>query len=248
MENKHYLYYHFNPITRKLFYIGVGMKNRAYAFKWGRSKHYYNYIKKYGDPIVIIRYRNLEVDYAYKLEENLIKKFGRIGIEPNGVLINKSSGGKTSGSGVRQIRSKEWNNNIGDGNRGKPKHNILGKNSIRDKNSKPIIQYDEKGNIINEFSSIKEASYVLNIDKKKIDNYLQKPKVKLENNIILKYKNPSTSRKGKTILCFDENWNFIKEYISVNQAQRDLNVVGISQFFNGKSHYIGKNKYKFKYK
>jgi hypothetical protein len=248
MENKHYLYYHFNPITRKLFYRGVGMKGRAYAFKWGRSKHYYNYIKKYGDPIVIIRYKDLEVDYAYKLEENLIKKFGRIGIEPDGILINKSSGGKTSGSGVRQIRSKEWNKNISKGKIGKTQHTELGKKSIGDKNSKPILQYDLEGNVIREFDSIKEASYILNIDKQKIDNYLQTPKVKLENNIILKYKNPSTLRKGKIVLRFDENWNFLSEHISVNQAQRDLNVVGIGQFLRGKSKYVSKNKYKFKYK
>jgi hypothetical protein len=170
MENEHYLYYHFNPITRKLFYVGVGMKGRAYAFKWGRSKHYYNYIKKYGDPIVIIRYKDLEVNYAYELEENLIKKFGRIGIEPDGILINKSSGGKTSGSGVRQVRSKEWNKNIGDSNRGKPKHNILGKNSIGNKNSKPTLQYDLKGNLIQEWKSQLVASKTLNINHQSINN------------------------------------------------------------------------------
>ena len=88
----------------------------------------------------------------------------------------------------------------------------------------------------------------MGISKQKIDNYLQTPKVKLENNIILKYKNKTTLRKGKTILCFDENWNFISEHISVNQAQRDLNIVGIGQFLRGKSYYVSKNKYKFKYK
>lgn len=248
MENKHYLYYHFNPITKKLFYVGVGYKSRAYVFKWGRSKHYYNYIGKYGNPIVIIRYQNLEVDYAYELEEKLIKKFGRIGVEPNGILINKSSGGKTSGSGVKQIRNSEWNSNISKAKKGKPQHTELGKRTIGDKNSKPVIQYDREGNFIKEFGSIKEASYILGIDKQKLDNHLQTPKVKLENSIILKYKNITTPRKGKVILCFDENWNFINEYQSINQAQRDLNVVGIIQFLRGKSNYVGKNKYKFKYK
>jgi hypothetical protein len=117
-----------------------------------------------------------------------------------------------------------------------------------DKNSKPVIQYDLIGNFIKEFGSIKEASYILGIDKQKLDNHLQTPKVKLDNGIILKYKNITTPRKGKIILCFDENWNFISEYPSINQAQRDLNVVGIIQFLRGKSNYVGKNKYKFKYK
>lgn len=170
MENKHYLYYHFNPITRKLFYVGVGYKSRAYAFKWGRSKHYYNYIGKYGNPIVIIRYQNLEVDYAYELEEKLIKKFGRIGVDLNGVLINKSSGGKTSGSGVKQVRSEEWNNNISKAKKGKPQHTELGKRTIGDKNSKPVIQYDREGNFIKEWESQLVASKILKINYKSINN------------------------------------------------------------------------------
>jgi hypothetical protein len=170
MENKHYLYYHFNPITRKLFYVGVGYKSRAYTFKWGRSKHYYNYVGKYGNPIVIIRYQNLEVDYAYELEEKLIKKFGRIGIEPNGILINKSSGGKTSGSGVKQIRNSEWNSNISKAKKGKPQHTELGKRTIGDKNSKPVIQYDKEGNFIKEWESQLIASKILKINYKSINN------------------------------------------------------------------------------
>jgi hypothetical protein len=39
----------------------------------------------------------------------------------------------------------------------------------------------------------------------------------------------------------------IKKYNSINQAERDLNIVGIRQFLKGKSAYVGKNKYKFKY-
>jgi hypothetical protein len=170
MENKHYVYYHFNQLTKKLFYVGVGMKGRAYSFKWGRSKHYYNYVKKYGDPIVIIRYQNLEVDYAYELEEKLIKKFGRIGIESNGILINKSSGGKTSGSGVKQTRSIEWNDNISKAKLGKPQHTELGKRTIGDKNSKPVIQYGLTGNFIKEWNSQLLASKTLKINYQSINN------------------------------------------------------------------------------
>lgn len=170
MENKHYLYYHFNPITKKLFYIGVGYKNRAYTFKWGRSKHYYNYVKKYGDPIVIIRYQNLEIDHAYELEEKLIKKFGRIGVESNGILINKSSGGKTSGNGVKQVRNLEWNSNISKAKKGKTQHTELSKKIISDKNSKLVIQYDLEGNFIKEWKSQWDASQCLNINYKSINN------------------------------------------------------------------------------
>lgn len=65
---------------------------------------------------------------------------------------------------------------------------------------------------------------------------------------IWKYKNENlTLRKGKKIKAFDNEWNFIKEYDSINQAERDLNINGIRQFLKGSSAYVGKNKYKFKY-
>ena len=242
----YYLYFHINPITKQIFYVGVGYNKRAYVFKWGRSKHYLNYIKKYGNPLVQIIHSNINEDEAYNLEVEYIKFFGRKGIDPNGILVNKSSGGKTSAKGNRQYITNEWKKKIGDSNRGKKKHNIKGLKSISDKNSKPIIQLDLNGNFIREFNSIKEASTLTTTSLREINNYLQNPKNK--SNFIWKYKeNSKKLRKGKRINQYDKDWNFIKTWDSINQAQRELNIIGINQFLKGKSYYVSKNKFKFKY-
>jgi hypothetical protein len=245
--SKHYVYIHHNPITNQIFYIGVGYKKRAWTFKWGHSKHYYNYVSKYGTPIVEIYKNNLTEDEAYQLEEQLISKYGRMGIDKDGILVNKSSGGKTSAKGTKQHITDEWKKKIGDANRGKKKHTTETKNSISSKNSKPILQYSIDGELIKEYQSIKSASEYTKIEKLLIDNALQNP-INNTTNFIWKYKNKNlTLRKGKKIKAFNNEWEFIKEYDSINQAERDLNVVGIRQFLKNKSAYVGKNKYKFKY-
>jgi hypothetical protein len=245
--SKHYVYIHRNPTTKQIFYVGVGYKGRAWAFKWGHSKHYYNYIQKYGLPTVEMYKTNLTEDEAYELEEQLISEYGRVGIDNNGILVNKSSGGKTSAKGTKQHLTDEWKKKIGDANRGKTKHTNETKQSISSKNSKPVIQYSSDGSLVKEHTSVKEASIYTNIKKYLIDATLQNP---LNNNtgFVWKYKNENlTLRKGKKVKAFDSEWNFIKEYDSINQAERDLNITGIRQFLKGVSAYVGKNKFKFKY-
>jgi hypothetical protein len=168
--NKHYIYFHYNPINKNLFYIGVGYKKRAWSFKWGRSKHYLNYINKYGNPIVEIYKDNLTEYESYMLEEQLISKFGRQGIDKDGLLVNKSSGGKTSAKGNKQYITEEWKQKIGDSNRGKTKHTSNSKSTIGDKNSKLVHQYDMSNNFIQEWKSQLEASKQLNINYKSINN------------------------------------------------------------------------------
>jgi hypothetical protein len=168
--SKHYVYIHRNPITNSIFYIGVGYKRRAWSFKWGHSKHYYHYIQKHGLPIVEMYKINLTEDEAYKLEEQLILEYGRVGIDNNGILVNKSSGGKTSAKGNKQYLTDEWKKKIGDANRGKSKHNEQTKKSISTKNSKSIIQQSIEGEIIKEWSSQWDASQKLNINYKSINN------------------------------------------------------------------------------
>ena len=245
--SKHYVYIHRNPKTKQIFYVGVGYKGRAWSFKWGHSKHYYNYIQKYGLPIVEMYKTDLTEDEAYELEEQLISKYGRVGIDKDGILVNKSSGGKTSAKGTKQYLTDEWKKKIGDANKGKTKHTDETKQSISSKNSKPVMQCSLDGKLIKEFTSIKQASEYTQIEKMLIDNALQNP-LNNSTDFIWKYKNKNlTLRKGKKIKAFNKEWNFIKEYDSINQAERDLNIVGIRQFLKGKSAYVGKNKYKFKY-
>lgn len=242
---KRYIYHHFNPQTNQLIYVGVGYGKRAWNFKWGRNKHYRNYVNKYGEPIVKIILEDLPIDEAYKIEQTQIKEYGRLGIDPGGILLNKSIGGKTSALGNKQYITQEWKDNISKANIGRPKHTKNSKQKIRDKNSKPIIQTDTSGNIIKEWDSIKQASDKLGIPKYLIYASLQNPLNKTTD-YVWKYKNTSKPRKGKSIEVYDFEWNFIKKYDSINQAERDLNIIGIRNFLKGKSKYVGKNKYKFK--
>jgi hypothetical protein len=103
MINKiHYVYSHHNPEDMSIFYIGVGYNDRCYKFKCGRNKHYLNYIKKHGKPIVKFIHTCLAREEACIIESELILKYGRIGYEPHGILVNKSIGGEKSNYGVKQ--------------------------------------------------------------------------------------------------------------------------------------------------
>jgi len=186
--SKHYVYIHRNPITKQIFYVGVGYKARAWSFKWGHSKHYYNYIQKYGLPIVEMYKTNLTEDEAYELEEQLISEYGRVGIDNNGILVNKSSGGKTSAKGTKQHLTDEWKKKIVDANRGKTKHTDETKKTIGSKNSKPVMQYSSEGSLVKEWSSQWEASQILDINHKSINNCVV-GLAKTAGGFIWKYKN-----------------------------------------------------------
>ena len=186
--SKHYVYIHRNPTTKQIFYVGVGYKGRAWAFKWGHSKHYYNYIQKYGLPTVEMYKTNLTENEAYELEEQLISEYGRVGIDNNGILVNKSSGGKTSAKGTKQHLTDEWKKKIGDANRGKAKHTDETKKTIGNKNSKPVMQYSSDGNLVKELNSHWEASQILDINHKSINNCVV-GLAKTAGGFIWKYKN-----------------------------------------------------------
>lgn len=100
--NNYYVYHLINPITNCVFYVGKGTKNRCYThskdtLETARNKRLWghiNNIRKQGyEPIVIKIQENLEENYAYELEEIEIKKYGRVGFEENGILMNIVNGG-----------------------------------------------------------------------------------------------------------------------------------------------------------
>ena len=102
MEN-YYVYHLINPITNQVFYVGKGTKNRCYqhlkdTLETSKNKRLWghiNNIRKEGkEPIVFKLQENLEEDYAYDLEELEIKKYGRKGIDEDGILMNIVEGGK----------------------------------------------------------------------------------------------------------------------------------------------------------
>ena len=87
---EYYVYCHRNPLTNEIFYIGKGKNQRAYDSQ-SRGKHWKNYVKKNGIPIVEILYENLNEEQSLIIEKEMINKLGRkdLGL---GKLINETDG------------------------------------------------------------------------------------------------------------------------------------------------------------
>jgi len=177
-----YIYSHHNPTTKEIFYIGIGINDRAYKFSGGRNKDYLVYIKQHGTPIVEIIKENLSKKQACLLEIELITKYGRKGIEPNGILLNKSIGGQLANLGNKH--TQETREKISKSNLGKSKHseeqkekwrlerkgrkNNTNPNHVKaDKGRKKpkgfgsirerkVLQFDLEGNLIKEWKSFRE--------------------------------------------------------------------------------------------
>lgn len=95
--NIYYVYQYICPISLLPFYIGKGKNNRFLSHlkenyknsdnkkKWCKIES----LRKKGlEPIIEFVKMNLSENEAYNLEKKLIKKFGRKGIDENGILTN----------------------------------------------------------------------------------------------------------------------------------------------------------------
>jgi hypothetical protein len=72
--NRYYIYFHINPVTEQIFYIGKGRKQRAYDRK-GRNIYWQSYVLKYGFRVEIIE-NQLEEQEAFDREKYYINKIG----------------------------------------------------------------------------------------------------------------------------------------------------------------------------
>ena len=188
-NDNHYIYFHKHPINNNLFYIGIGYNNRCYKFTSGRNKLYLDYIKHNGTPLVEIYKNNITREEACILEIKLINKYGRVGIDEGGILLNRSSGGGKSNYGVPH--SDETKRKISESLEGKPKHSLEQKkkwskdrsgktHNWGDKISKTnkgkpkpdgfgtgryrkVIQFDLDGNFIKEWDCFRDVYQELGI-------------------------------------------------------------------------------------
>jgi len=90
--NNYLLYFHRNPITNGVFYVGIGDEKRPYS-KYGRGIHWQKYTNKYPDYKIEIAEENLSREDAIFMECNYIQMFGRKGYERGGCLVNSTTGG-----------------------------------------------------------------------------------------------------------------------------------------------------------
>lgn len=102
-ENRFYVYHLINPITNKIFYVGKGTGSRCKRHLTDKPKYAFNkrlngYIKKLivseTPPIIIKISENLTEKDAYQLEEINIKRYGRIGFDEGGILLNILESGR----------------------------------------------------------------------------------------------------------------------------------------------------------
>jgi hypothetical protein len=74
-------------------YVGIGNYRRAESFH-NRSKRWRDYVATHGKPRVEIIHEGLTQDEAIAIETDLVARYGRAGIDPMGVLMNVSVGGR----------------------------------------------------------------------------------------------------------------------------------------------------------
>lgn len=101
-KNDYVLYFHINKNNGEIFYVGIGESKRAFVSSSSlRNKHWVNYVKKHGEPIVKIIKNNLSFNEAASLEVFYIKKYGRKSFDNNGTLVNLSEGGEKTAKGFK---------------------------------------------------------------------------------------------------------------------------------------------------
>jgi hypothetical protein len=102
-NKKYYVYHIINPITNRIFYIGKGTGNRCkqhlsdkkeYSFNKRLNGYIRNLIDDGNIPTIIKIAENLTEETSYELEENEIKKYGRVGFEEDGILLNILESGR----------------------------------------------------------------------------------------------------------------------------------------------------------
>jgi hypothetical protein len=200
--NNYYIYFHKNPSTNQIFYVGLGSHVLYQKYKRAkdikqRNQHWVNYINKHGDPIIEIIHDNLTQKEACELEIKYINTFGRKHYECSGILVNESSGGEGGKQGI--IASEETKIKQSLKLKGKPKPEGFGD---KIKNNRDHKAAGKKSSLSNQKHYISGSAR-----NQKISQKLKGRKV---------------DWTGDNIIQLDLNGNFIKEWPSIRQAGIEL--------------------------
>jgi len=163
MERNKVVYLHRKKTDGSVFYVGMGSLKRAYCKQ--RSIIWHRFINKYGYVVEIYKDR-LTKEEAFKIEIDLIEKYGRVDLK-SGKLINQTKGGITVESLSEEIivrrskslksikRTDEWKRKISLSHKGKVKSKEHRENiakSIRGKklseNTREKMRLSNKSKII----------------------------------------------------------------------------------------------------
>jgi len=201
MDN-YYIYFHKNPKTLEVFYVGLGSHVLYQKYKRAedlkkRGKHHKYYVEKHGNPIIEIIHDNLTQEEACSLEVQYITQYGRKKYEINGILVNKSLGGQGGKQGVIVTKKTKL------------------KQSLK---LKGISKPPGFGDKIRQNRNHKDAGIKAFISNQK--HYIKGSE--RNKKISQKLKGRKVDWTGDHILQFDLNNNFIKEWNSIRQAGIEL--------------------------
>lgn len=189
--NNYYVYQYINPLTKQPYYIGKGKDNRCYIhlnLKSTFNKRFNGYNKKLISqgiqPIIIKIKENMTEKDAYNLEEKLIKKYGRKGIDDNGILLNilqESKAPNRQGKKHKQksiIKMRRQRQNINAHFYGK-KHTNETKEKIRQYNLGRHHKKESKNKLSKEWLIITPSNE--NIHIKNLNDYCKKNRLHSSN-------------------------------------------------------------------
>lgn len=214
-QKEYYIYLYLDPrkpgnynydninLEYEPFYVGKGKGNRIHSHKYKskdkRRQHMLNKINKIfletgNEPIKIKYKENLTNEDAYKLEEIVVDKIGRIN-DNKGPLINKTKGGYGSNGykyttetlekmsksmlafyknnvnpNLGRKNSKESCERISNGRIGIVHGRPTFLKKSQNLNIKPVLQYDLDGNFIREWELLRDIRETLDIGIKNINS------------------------------------------------------------------------------
>jgi hypothetical protein len=98
------VYFHRNPITFEIFYVGIGTEKRSKQ-KSHRNKHWHNYVAKYGHPVIQIVHNSVSKEDACTWEKHYIFLLGKK--INGGQLVNIADGGETNSGYKHSVEQKK---------------------------------------------------------------------------------------------------------------------------------------------
>ena len=117
----YYVYIYQDPNDSRPFYVGKGSNDRMYAHLKETKENTSNYLKwckiqsiknRGEEPIISVVYETTDEESAYNFEATLISKYGRKGLDENGILTNRCNDNRPPSYAASLPRSKEYLKNM----------------------------------------------------------------------------------------------------------------------------------------
>lgn len=200
------IYVHRKLDTMEPFYIGLGVNNRPWSFN-KRSDEWKNIYNKQGVFVEILETVE-DRKLAELIEESYIYRFGRIGIDKNGILVNKSRGGE----GASLQKSEIWRKRISESKMG---------NKFSEEHRKNLSKA-KTGTKLSEETKIKIRDY--NLGRKMPDWYSEYVRNRQYG-----------SNNSSSVQVIDKNTNMIYGCIKECAIENNINPIKLYKMLSGQN-------------